>query len=92
MFNSSEKAEVSLMKKALKQLQLLMAHSTPPVDNFTVTVPWVQLLAALNSNKAPEPDAIPCQLLKELAEELAPILTSLYKQSQSLGMLPDDWL
>ena len=39
----------------------------------------------------PGPDAIPCRLLKELATELAPVLTSVFRQSLESGTLPTIW-
>ena len=51
-----------------------------------------KLLENLSPNKAVGPDQIPCRLLKELAPELAPVLSSLFRQSLSTGELPDSWL
>ena len=41
----------------------------------------LHLLLDLKPNKAPRPDKIPARLLKELAYELAPVLTGLYRAS-----------
>ena len=51
-----------------------------------------KLLAGLNPSKASGPDEIPCRLLKELAHELAPIFSSLFRQSLKSGNLPSSWL
>ncbi len=63
------------------------------IDNLVINVKGVEkLLKNLKINKAPGPDDIPARILKELAEELAPILTLIFKQSLETGTLPDDWL
>ncbi len=50
-----------------------------------------KLLSELNASKASGPDNIPCRVLKELADELAPVLTLLYTQSLETGEVPKDW-
>ncbi|XP_072022921.1 uncharacterized protein [Amphiura filiformis] len=41
--------------------------------------------------KASGPDNIPNKILKECSVELAPLLSALFNQSISTGVLPDDW-
>ena len=48
-------------------------------------------LEDLKINKASGPDDIPCRILKELAQELAPVLTAFFRQSLERGELLDDW-
>ena len=50
-----------------------------------------KLLLKLKPHKASGPDRLPNLVLKELAWELAPILSSLFNKSLSSGILPDDW-
>ena len=50
-----------------------------------------KFLAGLNVKKASGPDNIPCKILKELAAELAPILTTIFQQSLETGQIPLDW-
>jgi len=50
-----------------------------------------KLLRDLNPSKASVPDEVPCRLLKELADELAPILRVLFEQSLHTGTFPKDW-
>ena len=50
-----------------------------------------KLLAGINPSKASGPDEIPCRLLKELADQLAPVFTHLFTQSITTGELPDQW-
>ena len=58
----------------------------------TVTSLWIsKLLLQLKPHKASGPDRIPNRVLKELAWELAPLLTALYNQSLASGTIPDDW-
>ena len=48
-------------------------------------------LRQLNPNKAHGPDELSCQLLKLVAEELAPALTIIFHQSYDLSSTPKDW-
>ena len=41
--------------------------------------------------KAPGPDQVPCRMLQELHEELAPVFTTLFKNSYESGNLPEVW-
>ena len=49
------------------------------------------LLQNLNPYKACGPDGIRPRVLKELAREIAPPLTALFKSSLSSGSVPADW-
>ena len=42
-------------------------------------------------SKASRPDLIPCRLLKGLAEEIAPILAEIFRQSLRDGVIPSIW-
>ena len=42
-------------------------------------------------SKASGPDLIPCHLLKGLAEEIAPILAEIFRQSLRDGVIPSIW-
>ena len=64
---------------------------SPRIDSLEINTPGVEkLLRDLNPNKAGGPDNIPFRLLKELAAELAPILTAIFKQSLEEGRITDD--
>ena len=66
--------------------------SYPPIPDLTIREEGIEkLLAGLNPSKASGPDEIPARLLKELAKELAPVVTSLFKQSISTGDVPEEW-
>ena len=43
------------------------------------------------TNKSNGPDEIPLSILKEYANEIAPMLTFIMQQSYDTGTLPDDW-
>ena len=45
----------------------------------------------LDPNKATGPDGISPRILKELAEELAPGLTTIFQSSLATGLVPADW-
>ena len=65
----------------------------PAMGGITIrTTGVLKLLNNLNVNKATGPDGISARILKETAEEIAPILSSLFQQSLDTGVLPDDWL
>ena len=49
------------------------------------------LLKGLNPNKACGPDRISPRVLKELADEVVPILTLLFRTSMDTGTVPEDW-
>ena len=51
-----------------------------------------KLLSNIKTNKAAGPHKIPNTFLKETASELAPVLSSIFNQSMTTGVLPDDWL
>ncbi len=70
----------------------LWAQVTPPISDIEITANGIKkLMNGINPNKASGPDNIPCRVLKELAEELSPILAALFNQSLSTGELPSDW-
>ena len=51
----------------------------------------LKLLQGMNVNKAAGPDGIPNKILKSCAEEIAPVLTLIFKKSLETGNLPPDW-
>ena len=65
----------------------------PTINDIHIDTNGIEkLLRNLKVHKAAGPDGISCQILKELAEELAPVLGALFEQSLRDGVLPDDWL
>ena len=65
-------------------------QSMPDID---ITVEGVcKLLRNLNPRKASGPDQVPARLLKEMADELAPILTVIFKKCLTYGETPHIWL
>ena len=66
--------------------------SYPPIAHLSISTKGVgKLLTGLNPSKASGHDSIPCRILKELAVELAPVLSSIYDQSLKQGVLPKCW-
>ena len=64
----------------------------PSMTDIKVSCAGVfKLLRELDVHKAPGSDGLSPKLLKELAEELAPILTLLFQTSLQQGKIPDDW-
>ena len=67
----------------------LHGPSYPPIGELVVRDEGVaKLLAGLDPSKASGPDEIPCRMIKELAHELAPVFSSLFRQSLRTGSLP----
>ena len=62
------------------------------MPNIKVTEAGVRkLLLKIKPHKAAGPDRIPNGVLKELADELAPIITALFNQSLETGAIPQHW-
>lgn len=51
----------------------------------------LKLLTSLNPSKAAGPDAIKPVVLKELANEIAPIVAAIFQLSLDTGTVPSDW-
>ena len=51
----------------------------------------LKLLSNLNPDKAQGPDDIRPIIMKELREEIAPVIQLLFKKSISMGKIPSDW-
>ena len=63
-----------------------------PMEEITVTEHGVRkLLLKINPRKACGPDMISARILKDLAVELAPLLTAIYQKSFDCGEVPEDW-
>ena len=66
--------------------------SYPSMPEFEINVCGVQkLLHTIKPNKASGPDSIPCRVLKEAANELAPALADIFNSTLPVRTLPDDW-
>ena len=64
----------------------------PPMKELHVSVEGVtKLLQNVNPNKASDPDSIHARILKELADEIAPLLTTIFNKSLEQGEVPTDW-
>jgi len=64
----------------------------PNMSNITITENGVKkLLNNLNPHKATGPDDVPARLLKEIAEEIAPVFTNLFQASLNQGKIPRNW-
>ena len=54
----------------------------PPMPDIEISREGVlKLLKKINPNKASGPDMIPARILQDLAEELAPILTEIFRRT-----------
>ena len=69
----------------------LYGPSYPQISELIIQEGVRKLLAGINPSKASGPDEIPCRLLRELSDELAPVFTRLFKQTYYSGKLPLPW-
>ena len=71
---------------------VLEGPSIPPIGNIKVDERGVaKMLQNLDVKKASGPNELPCRLLKELANELAPIYTDVFQCSLDTGEQPSAW-
>ena len=64
----------------------------PAIANFEITTQGVyNILNTCNPYKSPGPDGIHPHALRETATEVSPMLTHIYQQSLSTGVLPTQW-
>ncbi len=64
----------------------------PSIKNIEISVGGIaKILWNIKPNKASDPDHIPCRILKELADEIAPFPATIFQQSLDCGHLPEDW-
>ena len=64
----------------------------PNISQISVEVDGVRNhLVNLDPYKAAGPDNIPTRLLKEIAQQMAPLLTFIFQGSLDQGKLPSDW-
>ena len=75
-----------------RKFHIYPLSQSPDISGLTITVKGVtKLLSNVKPNKATGPDNLPCHLLKEASNEIAPILTDIFISSLSSGTLPSDW-
>ena len=64
----------------------------PSMPTIKVTENGVKkLLHNLNPKKAVGPDKVPTSILRDYADEVAPILQTIFQQSLDTGAVPEDW-
>jgi hypothetical protein len=64
----------------------------PTLSDITVTTSGIsKLLHNLNPHKAAGPDQIRPNVLKQLKDQIAPVLSIIFQKSLDSGSLPDDW-
>ena len=73
----------------IPDLVLSSVPDIPPLDFQKQGI--INLLRNINVKKANGPDNLPCWVLKEAAEEIAPFLQLIFNQSMNTGQVPDDW-
>ena len=96
---SKEKAEILgeqfssvFTKDRQDEIPKMQSRPSPTIATLEVTEPGVaKLLSKIVTTKASGPDEIPNLLLKELSQEIAPILTFIFNQTLQQGCVPQDW-
>ena len=64
----------------------------PSVPKMDISVESVKkLLLRLNPKEAVGPDMVPTRILRDYADDITPILQSIFQQSLDAGMVPDNW-
>ena len=89
VFSNIDKITESEFESNCK-LTIKSKYQTMP-DITTTSEGIAKLLLNLNPSKAPGPDEIKPRVLKELATEIAPILTIIFQISLESGVVPSDW-
>ena len=98
-FNDKEKADslqaqfISVLTREPEgEIPQLGEQTQARLSNFMITPEAVmKKLKALLTNRACGPDEVHPLLLKELAVQLSPALTYLFKESLRQGAVPSDW-
>ena len=71
---------------------VLEGPSLPPLAGLNISEKGVaKLLKEIDPSNAGGPDEVPCRILKELADDIAPILTDIFRQFLSTGVLLNIW-
>ena len=70
----------------------LQGREFPTISPLVIETPGVEkLLVSLNPRKASGPDEIPARILQALSSEIAPVLTTIFRQSIQSGNRPYQW-
>ena len=89
ILNRQFKSAFSKFKNA-KRMDPNIVH--PEITPFNITQNGItKLLKNLNPYKAQGPDNISPRILKELADEISPLLQLIYQKSLDTGEVPKDW-
>ena len=95
MLSSTEPSaagRTSQLRSSRGSARCKIAQTATQQLSFTVTDQGVEKLQTnINPNKATGPDGISPRVLKELAQDIAPILASLYRCSLDTVEVPSDW-
>ena len=79
-------------REEVTDIPKLHGPNYPDITDLGISTEGVEkLLSNLNVSMASRPDLIPCRLLKGLAEEIAPILAEIFRQSLRDGVISSIW-
>ena len=73
-------------------IQLYLNQNIHTSRNYICSKGVITLLKDLKVNSASGPDNLANRILKHSAEEIAPVLLFVFRQSLSVGELPNGWL
>ena len=78
--------------ESIKNKCSLPSTNCPTMPDLLISTDGVEkLLKNLDPSKAPGPDGISARVLKELAHEIAPSLSLVYRRSYDMGKVPSGW-
>ena len=64
----------------------------PVIEDIDITLnQTVKLLKDLNPTKSPRPDNLSPKVLKEIANDVGPLLLLIYRKSLQTSEVPEDW-
>ena len=90
VFSSSEKISGEEFSKSYPMPTT--EDQFPIIQNINITLNGVvKLLRDLNPTKSPGPDNLGPRVLKELADEVGPLLLLIYRKSLQTSEVPEDW-
>ena len=92
-FNSAFSTGVEYNEEEfIKKCQMPPRENPTTMPPINITCQGVEnLLTKLDPSKATGPDGISPKILKTLAKETAPILTTIFKHSLQTGCVPTEW-
>ena len=90
-FQSVFSDHTKISEQEFREEQMMKTKPSKAANDIYMNYGVQKLLAQLTPHKAAGPDGIKGTLLKELAKEIAPILTIIFNISYDTGTIPEQW-